>query len=88
MKVKHIKHYDNYNEALRQWRINTPSTLHSHIDGTYVVEWETICNSTPDLMREYLLGIKLQNQLPQEQIDALEYADSAIKTLQDMEIIK
>jgi hypothetical protein len=53
-----------------------------------MVEWETTCNTYTDLMREYLLDIKLNNDLPQEQIDALAYADGAIKTLLDMGVIK
>lgn len=88
MKVKHIKHYEDYREALQQWRIHTPSTIHSHPNGTYTVEWVTTCNNSTDLMREYLLDIKLHNDLPQEQIDALDFADSAIKTLIDMGVIK
>ena len=88
MKVKHIKNYEDYREALTKWRNTTPSTIHSNTDGSYIVEWETTCNTYTDLMREYLLDIKLNNDLPQEQIDALAYADSAIKTLVDMGIIK
>lgn len=88
MKIKQIKHHEDYREALQQWRRHTPATIHSCSDGTYLVEWEAQCNSTSDLMREYLLGIKLQNDLPQEQIDALEFADSAIKTLVDMGVIE
>jgi hypothetical protein len=88
MTVKHMTHYEDYREALEQWRKNTPSTIHSLLDGTYTVEWETTCNSTTDLMREYLSDIKNDNDLPQEQIDALAFADSAIKTLIDMGVIK
>lgn len=88
MKVKHIRHYEDYREALAQWKRTTPSTIHSDTNGIYVVEWETTCNSTPDIMREFLLDIKLHNDLPQEQIDALDYADSAIKTLIDMGVIE
>lgn len=88
MKIKHVIHHEDYRDALAQWRRHTPATIHSHTDGTYIVEWETKCDGASDLMREYLLDIKLHNDLPQEQIDALEFADSAIKTLLDMEIIK
>lgn len=88
MKLKHIKHYEDYREALTKWRNTTPSTIRSNTDGSYTVEWETACNTYTDLMREYLLDIKLNNDLPQEQIDALAYADGAIKTLLDMGIIK
>ena len=88
MTIKHSKHYEDYREALEKWRKTTPSTIHSNTDGSYIVEWETTCHTHTDLMREYLLDIKLYNDLPQEQIDALAYADSAIKTLVDMGIIK
>ena len=88
MIIKHSKHYEDYREALEKWRKTTPSTIHSNIDGSYTVEWETRCNNHSDLMRAYLLDIKLLNDLSQEQLDALAYADSAIKTLVDMGIIK
>lgn len=88
MTVKHIRHYEDYREALAQWRCSTPSTITSHTNGTYVVEWETTCNGSSDLMREYLLDIKNECNLTLEQIDALDYADSAIKTLVDMGVIK
>lgn len=88
MTIKHSKHYEEYREALEKWRKTTPSTIHSNIDGSYTVEWETRCNNHSDLMRAYLLDIKLLNDLSQEQLDALSYADSAIKTLVDMDIIK
>lgn len=88
MTIKHTKHYEDYREALTQWRNTSPSTIHSNTDGSYTVEWETRCNNHSDLMRAYLLDIKLLNDLSQEQLDALSYADSAIKTLVDMGIIK
>lgn len=88
MKIKHVKQYDDYREALEKWRKTTPSTIHSNVDGSYTVEWTVTCNGTSDLMREYLLDINMQNDLPQEQIDALSFADGAIKTLVDMGIIK
>lgn len=88
MTVKHIRHYEDYREALAEWRRNTPATIHSHTNGVYVVEWETTVNTGSDLMREYLLDIRNDNDLPQEQIDALDFADSAIKTLIDMGMIK
>lgn len=88
MKIKQTKHYEDYREAILQWNSHKPSLIHYHEDGTFTVEWIAECNNTPDLMREFLLAIKLQNDLPQEQIDALAYADSAIKTLVDMEILQ
>ena len=88
MTIKHSKHYEDYREALEKWRKTTPSTIHSNTDGSYTVEWETRCNNHSELMREYLLDIQLYNDLPQEQLHALAYADSAIKTLVDMGMIK
>ena len=88
MKLKHIKYFEDYREALECWRRTTPSTIHSCTQGVYIVEWESECNENAQMIRERLFDIKVDYNLSNEQLDALAFADSAIKTLLDMGIIK
>ena len=55
---------------------------------TYELEYTAKINKTAELMRNLLFDIYVQNDLPDEQADALAYADSAIKTLVDMGVLK
>lgn len=66
----------------------TAYITYDYLTQEYIVELVRETKSTTDLMRHILVDIKLNHDLIEEEIDALDFADTAIKTLQDMEIIK
>lgn len=86
-----FKTYD-YREALEKFRkfkeYGIASVICDHNTKEYKVEFACETKTVSDMMRQFLVDIKLNYDLIDEEIDALDYADSAIKTLIDMGVIK
>lgn len=83
------KDYHEANEKFRKFKeYGSASSLYDFTTGEYTVELVREAKSSTELMRQGLVDIKLNYDLTPEEIDALDYADSAIKTLIDMGIIK
>ena len=82
----------DYREAFEKFKkfkeYGTAYITYDYPTKEYIVELVREANSAAELMRQGLVDIKLNYDLTQEEIDALDYADSAIKTLIEMEIIK
>lgn len=82
----------DYCEAIEKFRkfkeYGTSCIGCDHITGEYTVELVYETHSVADMMRQFLVDIKLNHDLCDEEIDALAYADSAIKTLVDMGVIE
>lgn len=92
MKHKRTFKTNDYREALEKFRKfkehGTASVTRDNNAGEYVVELTSETHSVSDMMRQFLVDIKLNHDLCVEELDALDYADSAIKTLVDMGVIK
>lgn len=92
MKVKFKQDYTDYREAHEAFHKactkGTAYLTYSYTTKTYTLETFKEVHGTPNLMREMLAHIYIENNLPEEQVDALVYAESAIKTLADMGVIK
>ena len=92
MKHKRIFKTPDYREACEKFAkckdLGTAYITYDYPTKEYTVELTRETKTVADMMRQFLLDIKLNHDLIEEEIDALDYADSAIKTLQDMEIIK
>lgn len=92
MKHKTLFRTHDYREACEKFtkfkELGTAYITYDYTTQEYIVELVREVKSSTDLMRQILVDIKLNHDLIEEEIDALDFADSAIKTLQDMEIIK
>jgi hypothetical protein len=92
MKHKTLFRTHDYREACEKFtkfkEHGTAYITYDYPTNEYIVELVREVKSSTDLMRQILVDIKLNHDLIEEEIDALNFADSAIKTLQDMEIIK
>lgn len=92
MKNRTIFKTHNCHEVFENFRkftkYGTTNVSYNFTTGEYIVELVREAKSSTDLMRQGLVDIKLNYDLTPEEIDALDYADSAIKTLIDMGIIK
>lgn len=94
MKIRIKKHTPDYREA-QMWLASmkekgTTYLTYDYTTKSYTLEADIIVENEADMMRAFLLSIKenLEDQLAQEELDALAYADSAIKTLSDMGVLK
>lgn len=92
MKHKRIFKTNDYREAFEKFRkfkeYGISSITCDDNAGEYIVELMCESHTVPDMMRQFLVDIKLNQDLCDEEIDALAYADSAIKTLVDMGVIE
>lgn len=92
MKNKTIFKTHDYCEALEKFRnfkdYGTASVICDHLAKEYIVELVRETRSSTELMRQLLVDIKLNHDLTLEETDALDFADSAIKTLIDMGVIE
>lgn len=92
MKNRTIFKTHDCNEAIEKFQkfkdYGSASSLYDFTTGEYIVELVREAKSSTDLMRQALVDIKLNYDLTDDEIDALAFADSAIKTLIDMEIIE
>lgn len=81
----------DYREAFEKFKkfkeYGTAHITYDYPTKEYIVELVRVAKSASDLMRQGLVDIKLNYDLTAEEIDALDFADSAIKTLVDMEVI-
>lgn len=91
MTIKRKFETPDYREAMekfakyRQEALTRCYLIYDYPTSTYIVEVTTTVESEADFYRAILSNIETESQ---EEQDALAYADSAIKTLQDMEVIK
>jgi len=92
MKHKTIFRTHDYREACEKFKKfkehGTAYITYDYPTKEYIVELVRETKSVSDMMRQFLVDIKLNHDLIEEELDALEYADSAIKTLQDMGVIE
>ncbi len=95
MKVSTSITTPDYREAMQLFSLHRSQgskvTCNTIADNTfdYTVTWYTECNSTPSLMRQLIANIYHgHSDLPLEELDALVYAEQAIKTLEDMGVLK
>lgn len=92
MKNRTIFKTHDYREANEKFRkfaeYGTTNTTYDNTTQEYIIELIREAKSSTDLMRQGLVDIKLNYNLTPDEIDALDYADSAIKTLIDMGVIK
>lgn len=92
MKVRFKQEYTDYREAHEAFRKacekGTAYLIYDFPTKTWTLETFKEVHGTPNLMREMLAHIYIENDLPHEQADALAYADSAIKTLIDMGVLQ
>ena len=92
MKNKTIFKTHDYCKALEKFRMfkdyGTASVTCDHSAKEYIVELVREAHSSTELMRQLLVDIKLNYDLTLEETDALDFADSAIKTLVDMGVLK
>ena len=92
MKVHHKHTTPDYREAQEVFnrfkKVGTAYMTYDYPTHEYTVELTQISHGTADLMRATLTGMWATMKLNTEERDALAYADSAIKTLQDMGVIK
>lgn len=92
MKNKTIFKTHDHCEAIEKFKkfkeYGTTYITYDYTTREYIVELVREVNSTTDLMRQGLVDIKLNYDLTVEETDALDFADSAIKTLIDMGVIK
>lgn len=82
----------DYREAFEKFKkfkeYGTAYITYDYPTKEYIVELIREAGSATELMRQGLVDIKLNYDLTPEELDALDFADSAIKTLIEMEIIK
>ena len=92
MKVHHKHTTSDYREAHEVFSkfasIGTAYLTYDYPTHEYIVELTQIAHGTSDLMRATLAGMWATLDLNDEERDALAYADTAIKTLIDMGVIK
>ena len=92
MKFKTKYRYHNYVEASEKFieckKLGATNMTYDYPTQEYIIELVREVHSEPEFMRFLLSDIKLDYELSADEIDALAYADSAIKTLQDMGVIK
>ena len=92
MKIKTIFKTHNHDEAVKKFAefkdLGTVYMIYDYTTHEYAIELQQETKSESDFMRTMLLSIKLQNELSTEELDALAYADSAIKTLVDMGVLE
>lgn len=92
MKHKTIFRTHDYREACEKFKkfkeYGTAYITYDYPTREYIVELVCETHSTTDMMRQFLVDIKLNHDLVGEELDALEFADSAIKTLVDMGVIE
>lgn len=81
----------DYREAFEKFKKfkehGTAYITYDYPTKEYIVELVREAKSVADLMRQGLVDIKLNYDLTAEEIDALDFADSSIKTLVDMGVI-
>lgn len=81
----------DYREAFEKFKkfkeYGTAHITYDYHTKEYIVELVREADSATELMRQGLVDIKLNYDLTPEELDALDFADSAIKTLIDMEVI-
>ncbi len=92
MKHKTIFKTHDYREACEKFtkfkEHGTAYITYDYPTNEYIVELVRETKSVSDMMRAFLVDIKFNHDLITEELDALDYADSAIKTLQDMGVLK
>ena len=92
MKHKSIFKTHDYREAQEKFKkckeYGTTYITYDYTTREYTVELTRETKTVSDMMRQFLVDIKLNHDLTAEETDALDFADSAIKTLQDMEVIE
>ena len=87
-------HTFDYREAQEKFsKFKTKGTTYQTYDfktHEYTIEVKIEISSKSDLMRTYLSNLyeNVKDIAAQEELDALEYADSAIKTLVDMGVLE
>ena len=91
MTIKRKFETPDYREAMEKFAKYRQDTLtrcyliYDYPTSTYTVEVTTTVDSEADFYRTILAGIATESQ---EEQTALAYADSAIKTLQELGVIK
>lgn len=91
MKHKRIFKTPDYREACEKFtkfkEHGTAYITYDYLTKEYIVELTRETKTVAEMMRQFLLDIKLNYDLCDEELDALNYADSAIKTLEDMGVL-
>lgn len=92
MKVKSKYKVHDYEEAVKKFaeckKLGTSYMTYDYPTHEYTIELEQESKSEAEFMRTILMGIKIMNSWSTEELDALAYADSAIKTLVDMGVLE
>ena len=92
MKFKTKYHYNDYREACEKFseckKLGTTYMKYDYRTQEYTIELVRESQSESEFMRILLSDIKSDYDLSTEELDALAYADSAIKTLVDMGVLK
>ena len=92
MKHKTIYRTHDYREACEKFtkfkEHGTAYITYDYPTKEYTVELIRETHSTTDMMRQFLVDIKLNHDLIGEELDALDFAESAIKTLVDMGVLQ
>lgn len=93
MKIKSKYKVRHLEDAVKKFqeckRLGTSYMIYDYQTHEYTIELERDVESEADFMRAMLVGIRLNEAiLTTEELDALAYADSAIKTLKDMGVIE
>lgn len=92
MKIKHTYRTPDYRVAMEKFNKfkaeGSPYLIYDYTTKDYIIEITQEVSSNTDLMRNILHHLSNNDDLADEERDALAFADSAIKTLTDMGIIE